>query len=377
LKQHLTEAGIEHRPIISGNMVRQPFNALYDLPQQPQDFPGAEYVHRGGLFLGLHSAVLTAAQVKLVATTLRDFAWREQRRVLVTGGSGLLGHALQAQWSDDDEHLYSYVSSQDCDLCNPDQTLAMFRLFRPTHVVHAAARVGGLYLNMGDHMQMGVSNVQMNTAVLQAAEACNVQHLVAISSTCIYPSELTSFSEEDIHAGAPHDSNAEYALSKRLLHMQVEKVRRARGYPWQLLVPCNLYGPHDTFSPAGHVIGGLLAKACSAAPTLEVCGTGTARRQFMYVKDLARLIAQVLVAPTADLLCAPPGDISIAELAALVARVVGKEVTYDTSLPDGQLRKLGRTERFQQQFPDFAWTPLAVGLQETLDWYRHNNVRDG
>ena len=144
----------------------------------------------------------------------------------------------------------------------------------------------------------------------------------------------------------------------------------------KVLVPCNLYGPHDKFSAdVGHVLGALIGKACLPSPSLEVLGTGAARRQFMHVSDLARIIDAVLLGdhrtPIPDeLICAPPEDFPIRDVAAMLGDMTGKTVAFDTSKTDGQLRKLGKTDKFQACFPDFAWTPLQEGLRTTLAWRR-------
>ena len=220
----------------------------------------------------------------------------------------------------------------------------------------------------------------MNTSVLRAAAACNVCHVVAISSTCVYPCNLSSFAEGDLHGGAPHETNMDYAMSKRMMHAHVDKLRSSTGWkPWKVLVPCNLYGPHDKFSAeVGHVVGGLVHKACGDAPTLNVFGTGRARRQLMHVDDFARIIERVLFDPAAppEMICGPPADVCIADVAQIIAQAAGKSVSFETDRTDGQLRKLGDTAVLQRYLPQFKWTPLPEGLRCTLEWYRRHQIRD-
>lgn len=371
LKEHLTSLGIQHRPIISGNMARQPFNQLYDIDACPEDYYGAEIIHHGGLFIGLHSKRLSEVRVQLLSRALSKFNWYPERRVLVTGGSGMLGHALQERL--DAENCF-YISSKDCDLRDYDQTDKLFRRFHPTHIIHAAADVGGLYKNLHSNFDIGLNNQMMNTNVIKCALKYEIHNLIAISSTCIFPAEASEFNEHCVHNDAPHSSNADYAMSKRTMHLHVKRVREARGYNWRVLIPCNMYGPHDSFCPInGHVIGSLIGKAMTQ-DVLTVYGTGKALRQFMYVDDFARIIRDILRRSNiyADLICAPPDEHRISDVAQLIASNVGIELTYDTTKTDGQIRKYGKSINFNQLFPGFEWTSLDEGIQKTLDWYRMN-----
>lgn len=372
LKIFLTSLGIEHRPVISGNMVRQPFNELYNIHQDPHGFLGAETIHNGGLFIGLHSKPLNDTRVELLSNSLMsDFVWKPKARILITGGSGMLGNALK-EYIQDATTLY--LSSKDCDLRNFEETKKVFSVFHPTHVVHAAADVGGLYKNMSTSFDIGVNNTLINTNVLKCALQFEVTKLIAISSTCVFPENAHDFDESMVHRGKPHMSNAEYAMSKRTMHLQVSSVRQSTGYEWNVLVPCNMYGPHDNFCQKnGHVIGSLISKSFGEK-RINVFGTGKALRQFMYVSDFAKIIAHVLVnrVPFQDLICAPNEEISISHLANQLAIMSDKEVVYDKTKTDGQLRKHAHSVKFQSLFPDFVWTRFEEGLKKTVDWYIKN-----
>ena len=373
LKEHLHSLGIEHRPIISGNMVRQPFNELYNVQAEASDFIGAEIIHQGGLFIGLHSKPLSDSRIDLLTSALLKFDWHPKPRILITGGSGMLGNALKSSITD---ATTLFLSSKDGDLRDLKQTEKLFRTFHPTHVIHAAADVGGLYKNLNSNFDIGMNNTKMNTNVIKCALKFKVQNLIAISSTCVFPENACNFDESMIHSGAPHSSNADYAMSKRIMHLHVSKVRESTGYKWNVLVPCNMYGPHDSFCPVnGHVIGSLIGKATSPSPTLEVYGTGKARRQFMYIEDFARIVSCVIKDPIwfQDLICAPKEEISIAETAEIVSNLTDKKIEYDKLKSDGQIKKCARSTNFDALFPEFKWTTVREGIHKTLEWYKQNN----
>jgi len=369
-KAHLARAGVEHRPVISGNMARQPFNKLYSLDVDPEEYPGAERLHHGALFVGLHSRRISDAHLRRLVAAVNGFDWRPRMRVLVTGGSGLLGNALRDLAPHGLEAEVRFLSSTDCDLRDAGATRRLFRSFMPTHVVHAAAVVGGLYSNLMDDMTIGADNVAINTNVMRSVLEFDVRHVLAVSSSCVFPAAEAEFDEDRLHAGAPHPSAADYAMAKRHMHVLCDKLR-SRGVNTTVLIACNMYGPHDVFDPPnGHVVGDLVAKA-SAGPRLLVLGTGAAMRQFMYVRDFARIVWQALpMALPPALMCAPPdASISIRELAARIARLAGTTVEFDTTKSDGQLRKHCNTARFQRAFPAFEWTSLEDGLRATIDWH--------
>ena len=156
--------------------------------------------------------------------------------------------------------------------------------------------------------------------------------------------------------------------------MHITKVRNTLGYQWNVLIPCNMYGKHDSFDPVnGHVIGSLIGKAFGDGNgPLKVFGTGKALRQFMYADDCARIVKYALTHPPGvqDVICAPPSEISIADLAAKIASEAGLELEYDRTKSDGQIRKFAKSEHFDQWYPGFEWTTLDDGLKQTILWLK-------
>merc|ERR1712156_818373 len=225
----------------------------------------------------------------------------EQKRILVTGGSGLVGQGIKAAWQKDPvegEEFY-WASSKDCDLKDRESTKALFEKFKPTHVFHLAAKVGGLYGNMRANLEFFRINMAINDNVLSLAHEYKVEKVVSCLSTCIFPDKTTyPIDETMVHNGPPHPSNFGYSYAKRMIDVQNKAYHEQHGCMFTSIIPCNVFGPHDNFNiQQGHVIPGLINKACQAkkdGTPFEIWGTGAPLRQFIYSLDLARLTVWVL-----------------------------------------------------------------------------------
>lgn len=300
--------------------------------------------------------------------------------LLVTGGTGLLGHALRPLCPD-----AVFVSSHECDLRERREVVTLFQDVRPSQVIHLAARVGGVKANAERNVELLESNVAINTAVLSVARECHVRRLIAVLSSCAFPLyEERPSTESDLHAELPYQANLGYASAKRLLDVHVRLVAQHKGLAWSTIAPVTMYGPYDHFdSEAGHVIGALFHRcwdAQQAGRALTVWGSGQAVRQFVFVNDVARLLvallAQESIAET--VIVAPDGGMTIRALAEAVARSMQYQgpIRYDTSQPEGVRVKRLHSERFQKAFPTFAFTGLEDGLQETARWYLSTKKAD-
>ncbi|XP_032171409.1 GDP-L-fucose synthase isoform X4 [Mustela erminea] len=223
-------------------------------------------------------------------------------RVLVTGGSGLVGRAIQEVVADGaglPGEDWVFVSSKDADLTDAAQTRALFEKVRPTHVIHLAAMVGGLFRNIKYNLDFWRKNVHINDNVLHSAFEVGVRKVVSCLSTCIFPDKTTyPIDETMIHNGPPHSSNFGYSYAKRMIDVQNRAYFQQHGCTFTAVIPTNVFGPHDNFNiEDGHVLPGLIHKvhlAKSSGSALTVWGTGRPRRQFIYSRDLARLFVWVL-----------------------------------------------------------------------------------
>ncbi|XP_056270522.1 GDP-L-fucose synthase-like [Pseudoliparis swirei] len=308
-------------------------------------------------------------------------------RVLVTGGSGLVGKAIQhvvkAEGGAKEGEEWIFLSSKDANLMNMEETRAVFEKHRPTHVIHLAAMVGGLFKNMKYNLDFWRNNIYINDNVLQAAHEVGVVKVVSCLSTCIFPDKTTyPIDETMIHNGPPHESNFGYAYAKRMLDVHNRAYFEQHGRCHTAVIPTNVFGPHDNFSiEDGHVLPGLIHKAYIAqkeGKPLVVWGSGTPRRQFIYSLDLARLFLWVMREyPEVEPIILSVGEeeeVSIKEAAEAVVQALDfkGEVVFDTSKSDGQFKKTASNAKLRRYKPDLTFTPFKQALKETCDWFVTN-----
>lgn len=301
-------------------------------------------------------------------------------KVLVTGGTGLLGSAIrEVSATEGWEGEYVFASSKDADLGDWDQTWRLFQRVHPTHVIHLAARVGGLFANQAHNREFFLTNMKINTNVLEACRLAGVAKVVSCLSTCAFPDGAPlPLDPHDMHKGAPHPSNEGYAYAKRMLEVLSRLYSSETGYPYICVVPTNLYGRHDNFDLAqAHVVPALIHRAHLSSPRpLTVRGTGTPLRQFLYAPDAARIIGHVLRRYddyATPVVLTSPEEVSIEH----VARVIASEFDIGLSLDgisgaDGQFRKTTSIEGVLAVMPEITFTPLAQGIRETVEWFRAN-----
>ncbi|XP_048063793.1 GDP-L-fucose synthase-like isoform X2 [Megalobrama amblycephala] len=225
-------------------------------------------------------------------------------RVLVTGGSGLVGRAIERVVKEEEEggregEEWIFLSSKDANLMSAEETRSVFQKYRPTHVIHLAALVGGLYRNMRQNLDFWRNNIFINDNVLHTAHEFGVVKVVSCLSTCIFPDKTTyPIDETMIHNGPPHESNFGYAYAKRMIDVHNRSCFEKYGRRYTAVIPTNVFGPHDNFNiEDGHVLPGLIHKTYLAkkeGKLLEVWGSGRPLRQFIYSLDLARLFLWVL-----------------------------------------------------------------------------------
>ncbi|XP_068575046.1 GDP-L-fucose synthase-like [Cebidichthys violaceus] len=308
-------------------------------------------------------------------------------RVLVTGGSGLVGkaieHVVQQEGGEVDGEEWIFLSSKDADLVDVGQTRAVFEKYRPTHVIHLAAKVGGLYLHMRENLQFWRDNIKMNDNVLQTAHEMGVTKVVSCLSSCIFPDKTTyPIDENMIHNRPPHDSNYGYSHAKRMIDVQNRAYFQQYGHCYTAVIPTNVFGPCDNFSiEKGHVLSALINKTHKAkkeGTPLNVCGSGAPRRQFIYSLDLGRLIVWVLreyeeIDPII-LSVGEEDEISIKDAVDMIAEALdfkGK-VHFDTTLSDGQMKKTASNAKLRRYLPDFSFTPLKEAIKMTCSWFEIN-----
>ena len=219
-------------------------------------------------------------------------------KILVTGGYGLVGQALQSI-SPNYNYDFVFISSKDCDLTHYQNTLKLFTKIKPDYVIHLAAYVGGLFKNMKHKVDMFEKNIAINTNVLKCSHLLNVKKCISCLSTCIFPDKTTyPINETMLHSGPPHTSNDAYSYAKRMLQIQSNAYNEQYNHNFICIIPTNIYGPHDNFHlDDAHVIPALIHQCYLAKQNNKpfiVKGTGKPLRQFMYSTDLTTLIMWTL-----------------------------------------------------------------------------------
>uniref|UniRef100_A0A8V0Y0T3 GDP-L-fucose synthase n=1 Tax=Gallus gallus TaxID=9031 RepID=A0A8V0Y0T3_CHICK len=297
------------------------------------------------------------------------------KRILVTGGTGLVGRAIQevvANGEGRPDEEWVFVSSRDADLTSAVETKALFEKHKPTHVIHLAAMVGGLFKNIRCNLDFWRRNIHINDNVLHSAYECGVQKVVSCLSTCIFPDKTTyPIDETMIHNGPPHSSNFGYSYAKRMIDVQNRGYFEQHGCRFTAVIPTNVFGPHDNFNiEDGHVLPGLIHKVYLAkqnGSALTVWGTGKPRRQFIYSLDLARLFVWVLreyeeVEPII-LSVGEEDEVSIREAAEAIVEAMDfrGELVFDTTKADGQFKKTASNAKLRHYLPNFQFTPFRQG----------------
>lgn len=301
-------------------------------------------------------------------------------RILVTGGTGFLGKSLCT-----DLHsigMVHAVNSSMYDLTDYVSTEQMYKDFKPNIVVHLAATVGGIGANKINPGLFIDNNLSMGSNVIRLAKKYNVDKFVMIGTVCSYPKNCpVPFKEEDIWNGYPEETNAPYGIAKKTLMQMVQSYHQQYGFNGLNLIPVNMYGPHDNFDPkSSHVIPALILKFQNAIndhiDDVEIWGTGTASREFLYVDDCAnaiKLAIQHYNSP--DFINIGTGsEITIYDLAYKIKRLMGYDgnIVFNKDYPDGQPRRCLNISRAKNRL---SWTPkvtLDEGLKNTIEWYRKN-----
>ena len=313
---------------------------------------------------------------------MTDF-WRD-RRVMVTGGAGFLGSHVVAQLREAGATEVFVPRSADYDLRTADGVTRALADGRPDLVIHLAAVVGGIGANRENPGRFFYENAIMGIQLMEQARLAGVAKFVQIGTVCSYPRFTpVPFGEDDLWNGYPEETNAPYGLAKKMLLVQGQAYRQQYGFNVIHLIPVNLYGPGDNFdSASSHVIPALIKKCVDArdsgAGHVDVWGTGSASREFLYVEDAAEAI--VLASERYD--GADPvnlgvgHEITIRDLVGLVARLTGfaGELRWDPSKPDGQPRRVLDTSRARERFGFVARTRLEDGLAQVIEWYERNRA---
>lgn len=302
------------------------------------------------------------------------------KRICVTGGGGFLGSRVVTQLRSHGYEDIFVARHSEYDLVDERDVERLYRDARPQVLIHLAARVGGIGANRENPGLFFYQNLMMGAQLIEGARRHRLEKFVQIGTICAYPKHTpVPFREDDLWNGYPEETNAPYGIAKKALLVQAQAYREQYGLNAIYLLLVNLYGPGDNFAPqSSHVIPALIKKCVDAIESgessIEVWGTGTATREFLYVDDAAEGI--VLAAEHYDgrepVNIGAGREISIRELVQLIAEESGfkGDVRWDVTKPEGQPRRALDTTRAEQLFGFRARTDFIEGLRRTIEWYR-------
>ena len=309
------------------------------------------------------------------------------KKILLTGGAGFFGtqvmNQLRKKGVESDDILIP--RSKEIDLRKWDNCVRVVK--DCDIVIHLAAKVGGIGFNQNFPGQLFYDNAIMGIQIIEAARQAGVKKCVIAGTICAYPKFTpVPFREDNLWNGYPEETNAPYGLAKKMLLVQSQAYRQEYGFNSIYLLPVNLYGPGDNFDPASsHVIPALIKKFTEAKREnrsyIEVWGTGSASREFLYVDDAARgiiLAAEHYNKPDPVNLGSGT-EITIRELVDIIQELTGYsgEIRWDTTKPDGQPKRRLDVSRAKKEFGFEAHMSFKDGLEKTIQWYQeHSGIPD-
>ncbi len=300
--------------------------------------------------------------------------------ILVAGATGLVGSAIVREL-EKTNRANKGISSKDVDLLDRAVTFKFLKEFKPSVVIDAAARVGGIGANNSHPVDFLTRNIQIQSNLMDAAHEAGVKNFVFLGSSCIYPRNCAQpIKEEYIMTGELEQTNSAYAIAKIAGLELIKSYRKQFGHKWISVMPTNLYGPNDNFDlENSHVFPALIRKFVEGKrnnqKSVTLWGSGSPKREFLHVDDLAKAILVCLEKYDSDqhINIGTGEDLSVKELATKVSQAAGfeGEVIWDSSKPDGTPRKVLEVSKIM----NLGWKPsitLDEGISQTVQWYQEN-----
>jgi GDP-L-fucose synthase len=297
--------------------------------------------------------------------------------ILITGGRGLLGSALKVV--DPRGHRMVFIDRYHCDLMKYDRVKEWVGSGFAA-VIHTAGRVGGIGRNLNSPAQQFHENIIINTNVIHACYETGVNKLIAFSSACAFPANVSPFVEENFHHGEPFPAHRSYAYAKRMVDIQIEAYRQQYNVNYCCVIPGNLLGPGDNYSlTESHVIPALIHKAYIANKEntpLEVWGDGSASREFIYSEDLACACMDMLESSSdlpQRLIISGEREYKIKDIAEIIAKCMKVDsIKWLTDKPNGQLSRPSSIAKFRSMFPSFKFTNMEDAIKSSCEWFINN-----
>lgn len=305
-------------------------------------------------------------------------------KILVTGSSGMVGSAFR---NFSHTHKIIFISRKDSDLSNLEDVYKVISKHKPDAVIHLAAKVGGVNANMKYMSDFYLDNININTNVLRVCHELNVEKVISLLSTCIYPNKVKyPLSEDQIHNGPPHKSNYGYAYAKRMLDIHTKSLRKQYGRKYICAIPNNLYGENDNFDlDNSHVIPAIIRKIYEAKinnKNVELWGDGSPLREFTYSKDISKILLFLLENYDNDepINIGNTNEFSIKQISETVSYLLDYKgnIVWNTKMPSGQYRKPSSNKKLLELgWKKENYTSLEDGLKFTIRWFlqQYPNIR--
>lgn len=312
---------------------------------------------------------------------------KKSKKILVTGGNGLVGTAIRNISQLYPQYKFYFSSHKDKDLTKEKDVLNLFSDIRPHYVIHTAARVGGIGRNLNSPAQQFRDNILMNTHVIHNAYEFGVDKLIAFSSMCVFPVETKIISEENMHRGEPFRAHFSYANAKRMVDIQISAYKQQYGTKnYCSVIPGNMFGENDNFDlEDGHVIPSLIHKCYLAKKSnslFEVWGDGSATREFLYAQDVAKICVELLSRDELPqrLIVSAEKEHSIKEIAEKICNIFNLpigNIKWLLDKPSGQAERPSDHTLFREYFSDFRFADIDIALKNTIEWFSKNypNIR--
>jgi GDP-L-fucose synthase len=296
------------------------------------------------------------------------------KNILILGANGLVGSSFDYGIK---------LGRNEVDLLDFKKTLDVIHYYKPDAIVNCAGQVGGVKANMDYKFDFFKNNMLINMNVIEASMKAEVPNLISFLSTCIFPDDLAQkkvLNESDLHYGEPHHSNYPYAYAKRMTQV-LTQVAREKGFNYQNLIPCNIYGLNDNYNlETSHLIPALIRKFYQALKDpnyqIEIWGDGTPIREFIFANDIPKIVEIILLNNYRfnEMIISPNENHSITEIVKILESIVLKDIheyNYDTNKPNGQKQKNTNNLKFRNFCDEFNFelTPLKLGLQQTINYF--------
>jgi len=310
------------------------------------------------------------------------------KTVLITGSNGLCGYALKELSNQYSQYDYIFVNRNNYgDLTDKNNVVRMYRDIKPHYVIHAAAKVGGIGGNEAQHGEFFYQNILMNTYMIHFAKEFNVEKFLAFSSVCVFSEDSIPLQEDKMHNGPVFFSNFSYGYAKRMVDIQIQAYKKQYGITnYCSVIPGNIFGCNDWYNlEYGHVLPSLIYKLYLAKhnnTNFVVWGDGNPEREFIYVSDLARVLFKLLdLEQLPDrLIVSGETTCSIKDIVKILCDVADfdyNKVKWDTSKPNGQMKRVSDLSKLHSLFPDMKFTDVKQALKISYAWFENNypNVR--